>query len=386
MGRAIGGSAEKARVIAAAQGVGDIDGHALAGFIDAEGSFSIRSNNAGRSWVCGMTLVQRADDADVLADIVRVTGIGRLHFNPAYRTSRPQVIWSVGSKLECRELGRLLRRYPLRGRKRREFEIWARAVERWTESLHGSPGRVPHALMGSYASEIRRLRRYVDFQDATGRDHDVVSESIGDLRAYLGGFFSGEGSFRLAGSASATINLRADDIDLLRTFSQTFNLGRVTVSRSAGRNPTARWTICRKADLPRAISLLSAAVLRGRKRREFEAWRLGAEQIARGPERDHTVVQNAAAALASARAYVARGAALPASRDATAAYSDVLRAFAAEVTDGPLTCSAYDEARKGHPDWPTRNTIALAFRTWDAGLRAVGLGSRASSWARARGR
>jgi LAGLIDADG DNA endonuclease family protein len=386
MGRAIGGSAEKARVIAAAQGVDDIDGHALAGLIDAEGSFSVRSNNGGRSWVCGMTLVQRADDADVLADIVRVTGIGRLHFNPAYRTSRPQVIWSVGSKLECRELGQLLRRYPLRGRKRREFEIWARAAERWTESLHGSPGRTAHALMGSYASEIRRLRRYVDFQDATGRDQDVVSESIGDLRAYLGGFFSGEGSFRLAGTASATINLRADDIDLLRSFSQTFNLGRVTVSRSAGRNPTARWTICRKAELPRAISLLSAAVLRGRKRREFEAWRLGAEQIARGRERDHAVVESAAVALASARAYVARGAALPASRDATAAYSDVLRAFAAEVIDRPLTCSAYAEARRRHPEWPTRNTIALAFGTWDAGLRAVGLGSRASSWARARGR
>ena len=67
MGRAVGGAAEKVRVLAAAQGVDDIDGHALAGFIEAEGSFSIAANNGGRSWLCGMSLNQRADDADLLA-------------------------------------------------------------------------------------------------------------------------------------------------------------------------------------------------------------------------------------------------------------------------------------------------------------------------------
>ena len=47
MGRAVGGAAEKVRTLAAAQGVDDIDGHALAGFIEAEGSFSIAANNGG---------------------------------------------------------------------------------------------------------------------------------------------------------------------------------------------------------------------------------------------------------------------------------------------------------------------------------------------------
>jgi hypothetical protein len=138
MGRAIGGAAEKVRTLAAAQGVDDVDGHALAGFIEAEGSFSIAANNGGRSWLCGMSLNQRADDADLLCDIVRVTGLGRLYAVPARRTSRPQVVWSVASKLECRELARLLQRYPLRGRKRREFALWSAAVDRWSESLHGS--------------------------------------------------------------------------------------------------------------------------------------------------------------------------------------------------------------------------------------------------------
>jgi hypothetical protein len=101
MGRAVGGAAEKVRTLAAAQGVDDVDGHALAGFIEAEGSFSIVPNNGGRSWLCGMSLNQRADDADVLCDIVRVTGLGRLYPVPARRTSRPQVVWSVASKLDA---------------------------------------------------------------------------------------------------------------------------------------------------------------------------------------------------------------------------------------------------------------------------------------------
>ncbi len=109
MGRAVGGAAEKVRTLAAAQGVDDVDGHALAGFIEAEGSFSISVNNGGRSWLCGMSLNQRADDADLLCDIVLVTGLGRLYAVPARRTSRPQVVWSIASKVECRELARLLR-------------------------------------------------------------------------------------------------------------------------------------------------------------------------------------------------------------------------------------------------------------------------------------
>jgi hypothetical protein len=64
-----------------------------------------------------MTLTQRDDDADMLVDIARVTGLGRLTRRPAQRKSRPQVCWAVQSKLECRRLVDLLKRYPLRGRR-----------------------------------------------------------------------------------------------------------------------------------------------------------------------------------------------------------------------------------------------------------------------------
>jgi hypothetical protein len=49
-----------------------------------------------------------------------------------------------------------------------------------------------------------------------------------------------------------------------------------------------------------------------------------------------------------------------AEHDARSAYADVLRAFAAEMPGGALTCTAYARARGRHPEWPTRNTITIA--------------------------
>jgi hypothetical protein len=383
MGRAIGGSAEKARTVAGAQGVGELDGHALAGFIEAEGSFVIAPNNGGRSWLCAMTLNQRADDADMLLDIVRVTGLGRLHAVPARRTSRPQVVWSVCSKLECRELAQLLRRYPLRGRKRREFALWAAAVNRWSQSMHGS-NRTADGLLRASAEELRRLRRYVDPDLSRRTDDRVAQPASVALSGFLGGFFTGEGSFSLHGSARMSVHLRADDADLLWTLRDAFGIGRVSTSMPRGVNPSARWSVTRRAELPRAIAMLDAAVLRGRKRREYGARRIGAAEYARGRDRDDDVIAAAARALAEARAYSELPLVLPTQRSPVETYIDVLRAFADEAPDGELTCTAYARARAGHPEWPTRNTLTVAFGAWEKALAAAGLGARASAWQRAR--
>jgi hypothetical protein len=191
----------------------------------------------------------------------------------------------VASKLECRELARLLQRYPLRGRKRREFAVWSAAVDRWSESLHGST-HTANGFMRSAAAELRALRRYVDPAHPSGADASV---------------------------------------------------------------PVAP-----------------------------------ADGYARGRHRDETVIAAAADALGSARAYIERPVELPARDPPTEAYIDVLGAFADEVPDGRLTCTAYTHARASHPEWPTRNTLALAFETWEQALETAGLGARASPWRRDR--
>jgi MarR family transcriptional regulator, transcriptional regulator for hemolysin len=384
MGRAIGGNAVIEARLRAAQGLGDCDGHALAGFLDAEGSFGISPNNRGRTWICQMTTALRRDDGDVLSDLCRCTGLGHVYLTAAQRTSRPQATWSISSKRECAELVRILRQFPLRARKRRDFEIWARAVDRWSALPHDARSdRAFHAAMARDADLIRRGRRYDNTPPPAldGTDEAVL--------AYFGGFFSGEGSFGLGGlQPRAVINLRRDDRSILELFASRFGLGLVR-DRAAycSGNPCVTWLVCATGELPSAICLFEAAQLRGRKRREFEVWRRAAHERAsarRARRRwDRARVEGVAAQLRALRPYRHPSEPAPdtgagAWDDARGAYADVLRAFAAEVPDGRLTCTAYARVRERHPEWPMRNTITLAFGVWAAALRAAGLSARVS--------
>jgi hypothetical protein len=160
MGKAIGGNAVIERRIATAQGLSSGDGHALAGFVDAEGCFQIRPNNRGRTWSCRMSVALRLDDADVLTDLCRVVGLGRISMKSAQGTSQPQACWNVASKRECAELTRILRTFPLRARKRHDFEIWARAVDRWVANPYDTNAtRAFHTEISRRARDAATLRK-----------------------------------------------------------------------------------------------------------------------------------------------------------------------------------------------------------------------------------
>jgi MarR family transcriptional regulator for hemolysin len=382
VGKAMGGNALIEARIAAAQGLRDFDGHALAGFIDAEGSFMIGPNNGGRTWTCQMSIALRRDDGDVLTDLCRSTGLGRVVLLRARRTSRPQAKWSITSKRECAELVRILRRYPLRARKRRDFEVWARAVDRWSAVSHeASVDEALHDAMARDAELIRRGRRYVN---APPPALDGPDEA---LLAYLGGFFSGEGCFGLSGlQPRAVIKLRRDDRSILELFASRFEIGSVRDRPAYGNpNPSVTWLVCAIGELARAICLFDTAELRGRKRREFEVWRQAAHEraCARAARRrwDRGRVEGVAERLRALRPYqhppdVASVTRADVEQDARSAYANVLRAFADESPTGALTCTAYARARENHPEWPTRNTITLAFGGWAEALRGAGLGER----------
>jgi hypothetical protein len=134
----------------------------------------------------------------------------------------------------------------------------------------------------------------------------------------------------------------------------------------------------------KGIAMFETAPLLGRKLRQFRAWRPGAEAFARAvlarEPVDAEIVRAARRDLARATAYHAPRSPLPgdAGWGATRiAYIDVLRAWA-RFADGPLTCTAYQVARRRRPDWPKRETIALAFGGWYEALRSAGLDHRAA--------
>jgi hypothetical protein len=384
MGRAIGGSAATQARIDAAPGLSRADAHALAGFIAAEGCFIIGRNNGGRDWICVLRVSQRADDGHVLEDICRGVGLGGVSELPPQGNSWPLACWTVSGKLDCRELARLLRKVPLRGRKQHEFDLWAEAVDLWSERLYdaGRDASVD-ARMGHLREQLLQSRRYVDPPSSSSR---LESGAPNELVWFLGGFFSGEGCFLLSPThAQAVINMRADERSLLEQFRGGMGLGRIYQSRPGPPcNPAARWTVGRQSELASLIEVLDRAILRGRKRREFEAWRVGAEEFiaARraGRKRDLQRIEQAMQALREARRFIPMPPAEPVDaathyRAARSAYSDVLREWACSV-EGPLSCVDYQRARRAHPDWPQRNTIAAAFGGWAEALVASGLGAR----------
>lgn len=75
LGARRGGRAAAAARLAAASALSEPDGHALAGLLDAEGSFSIRRNNQGRNWLCSVRLALRRDDLPILLRFRGLTGV-----------------------------------------------------------------------------------------------------------------------------------------------------------------------------------------------------------------------------------------------------------------------------------------------------------------------
>lgn len=73
----------------------------------------------------------RADDREILVEIVERTRIGHLLDDPRPKGMNPVAVWIVGSKAECLALVRFLDRYPLRAKKRRDYEVWREAIIAW---------------------------------------------------------------------------------------------------------------------------------------------------------------------------------------------------------------------------------------------------------------
>lgn len=111
-------------------------GHWLAGFIDGEGCFTIpsRSNASkgyhGRAFGCRMDLGLRQDDRPILDLIQSTTKLGKVGMVYAKRYTMAR--WYIGSKEGCRGLVTLLDQYPLRAKKRRDYDVWRLAVKEWT--------------------------------------------------------------------------------------------------------------------------------------------------------------------------------------------------------------------------------------------------------------
>jgi hypothetical protein len=382
MARRPGGEAAIRRRLAASPGLSHGEAHTLAGFLDAESHLAVIPNNGGATWRCECSVALRDDDREILVSYRDKLGLGHLTPVPARNGSRPQVQWTIGSKLECQVLAQLLDAHPLRARKAREYEIWREAVGIWASERQGLE-RSARARMAQLAEYLRSERVYRAPQP------DVALPDMTDQYApnYFAGFFSGEGSFSLSGRRPRfVIKLRRDDRPLLDAFCHDFAIGSVVnVPAIEPWSPAAVWHVTAASGLLKGIDLFDSAPLLGRKARQYRAWRPAAQAIAEAIIDKRPIIEplvdRARRGLAYATAYRPPSEPLSVDRGmsaARAAYLEVLGQWADSV-DGPLSCGAYASARRAeHPDWPKRETIAEAFGSWYAALAAAGFAARAA--------
>jgi hypothetical protein len=103
-------------------------GNWLAGFIDGEGCFYITRDRKRSPYRARFSIALRADDRPILEEVRAVTGIGTIHDYTASSTGSRTTRWMVQSYTDCATLKSILDRYPLRAKKRNDFDVWSRAL------------------------------------------------------------------------------------------------------------------------------------------------------------------------------------------------------------------------------------------------------------------
>ena len=207
----------------------------LAGFVAGDGSFIIRSNNAGSSWACLLDVKLRADNTPLLRQFQRWTGLGELVPSAARGNSAPQSSWRVQRRLECLELAVVLGQWPILGKAGRQFEVWRRAVELWV--AHGGACDALSPL----AAELRSLHHSIAPVECPV---DITEPA---LAAFVAGFASAEAHFGVTdqGSTFFVINLARGSLPaepLSRDLPRRSAQGRQPLSVLEGGRVVASWT------------------------------------------------------------------------------------------------------------------------------------------------
>jgi hypothetical protein len=335
----------------------------FSGFVAGDGSFFIRSNNAGASWCCGLAVKLRADDTPLLKQFKEWTGCGQLTAAPARGGSRPQTSWNVGRRQDCVAIAELLDQRPPLGKAARQFDTWRRAVDIWVTEGGASSALAPLAV------ELRALHRS-DVPVAC-----PVDITDRDLGAFLAGFASAEAHFGVTveGSPMFVINVRADDGPLLALFQETLRIGRLKrVAPYRSSRAALSWRIGRREELKRLVSWFDRYPPRGRAGYVYAGWR----ELVMTTVRTSVVKQAFAVDIRRRRDYRAQLTAIeqtPRRERQQRRAEHALKAWA-DSTDYPGTAGDYERWRRSSGvDAPTRNTIAAAFGSWRAALGAVGL-------------
>lgn len=136
------------------------DGQYLAGLVDGEGCFYITTPRVKGNTGCGFIVKLRADDRPLLTACRDLVGVGRLTLSPRRNDWAPTFEWRVTKKAELLVIVELFRRFPLRSRKARDFEIWSEAVDYWNYCITGRHS--DWSFLEQAKAQLAAVRTYVE--------------------------------------------------------------------------------------------------------------------------------------------------------------------------------------------------------------------------------
>lgn len=139
----------------------------FSGFVDGEGSFLLNRNKSTKIMSPVFQIKQRIDDQAIVGEIHYILRCGRMHLF-VYRKARREGgkdADQVGLHI-CRIfdlihiLIPLLDRYPLRSKKRADYEIWRRAVLMIYRNNHASREQINDELL-ALKEQLESGRRFI---------------------------------------------------------------------------------------------------------------------------------------------------------------------------------------------------------------------------------
>ena len=143
----------------------DAFGHWLSGFVDGEGCFMLKihrtrgKNKTYEMFSARFEMLLRSDDRPILELIHSFWGVGGVTDKKRLGTAKPATRYYASSTPELAAvLVPHFLQYPLRAKKRRDFEVWRQGVELlhsvWLRPSGGSTAK----WLGSERAEFLRLR------------------------------------------------------------------------------------------------------------------------------------------------------------------------------------------------------------------------------------
>ena len=128
----------------------------FSGLVDGEGCFIIYRIGA-RYHSASFVINMRADDKPMLEEIRQTLGFGAVHRRRRQRTGNDTHAYHVSGAKHMLALVRLFDQFPLRSRKRKDYEVWRTFV-----LLHASPKNATDPRLAELFREIKEARVFTE--------------------------------------------------------------------------------------------------------------------------------------------------------------------------------------------------------------------------------